>query len=314
MKVSVLLTTYNHEKFIAEAINSVLVQEVNFDYEIIIIEDCSTDNTRDIVIDFQKRYQNKIRLVLEEKNKNDSRIWAEAIENSKSQYISLLDGDDYWTSPHKLQKQVDFLDNHPECSVCFHNVTTFYEDGSREPWNHNSNDQKEISSIEDLFERNFIAACSTMFRSGLTGKLPEWFFEMPFGDWPLHILNAQHGKIGYINEVMGRYRVHAGGAWSGLNEFQKLESLIKFYEIINAKLKFRYRKNIMPILEGYYRQLIGEYEGAGDFTKAKAHAARYFASYPINKWSKSREPFWILVRLYTPRLYNMVRHITGVLT
>src|SRR5918993_30043 len=130
MKVSVLLTTYNHEKYIAQAIDSALTQETNFDYEIVIIEDCSTDGTRDIVISYQKRYPEKIRLVLAEKNECDNTAFAAAFQASPARYIALLDGDDYWTSPHKLQRQAEFLDAHSECVLCFHKVAVVYQDGS----------------------------------------------------------------------------------------------------------------------------------------------------------------------------------------
>ena len=145
MKVSVSVTAYNHEKYIAQAIDSILMQEVDFEYEIIIGEDYSADNTRNIVIDFQRRYPDKIKLILPQENLGygGNKIFDQTLQVSRGEYVALLDGDDYWTSPHKLRKQVDFLDSHPECSMCFHNAQVFYEDGSREPWNLNTVKQKE---------------------------------------------------------------------------------------------------------------------------------------------------------------------------
>ena len=122
MKVSVLTITYNHEKYIAQAIESVLIQEVNFDYELVIGEDCSTDKTREIVIDYQRKYPHKIRLLLNEKNLGMHRNFAQTYHACRGQYIAVLEGDDFWTSPHKLQKQVDFLDNNPDFAICFHNM------------------------------------------------------------------------------------------------------------------------------------------------------------------------------------------------
>ncbi len=260
-KVSVLLVTYNHEKYIAQAIESVLMQRVNFDYEIVIIEDCSTDSTRDIVVDFQKRYPDRIRLVLAEKNKCTNEDFAAAFQASPSQYIAWLDGDDYWTSPHKLQRQADFLDAHPECAICFHNVVAFYEDGSREPWYRNPVDQKEISTPEDLWACNFIASCSSMFRKGLLSEFPAWYCTDITGDWTLNILFAQHGKIGYLDEVMGAYRIHSGGYWSSLSEIQKLEGLIEFYETMNANLGFRYDEAIKTMISRCRVQLAVERSG-----------------------------------------------------
>ena len=167
MKVSVLVMTYNHAQFITQALDSVLMQKVNSEYEVLISEDCSTDGTREIVLDYQKKHPNKIQLLLSEQNLHSNAVVVRGIRAARGEYIALLDGDDYWVSPDKLQKQIDFLDAHPECSMCFHNATVIHEDGSREPWNWTSPHQKEISTLEDIWQGNFIATCSTMFRRGL---------------------------------------------------------------------------------------------------------------------------------------------------
>ena len=132
MKVTVLLTTYNHEKYIAQALDTVLMQETDFDYEVVVLEDCSTDRTRDILLSYQKQHPGKIRLRLAERNEStNSRSFAEEFQASSSPYIATLDGDDYWTSSKKMQKQVEFLAAHPECTLCFHNALRIYEGGNR---------------------------------------------------------------------------------------------------------------------------------------------------------------------------------------
>jgi glycosyltransferase involved in cell wall biosynthesis len=267
MKVSVLITTYNHEKFIAIAIDSALTQQVNFDYEIVIGEDCSTDRTRLIVQDFQRRHPDKIRLLLPDKNLGSSRNYILTLQACKGEYIAILEGDDYWTSPFKLQRQVDFLDNHPECSLCFHNVKTFWEDRPQESWNHNVVTQKEISTLEDILEGDFLATSSVMFRRSVFHKIPEWFYPS-VGDWSGCILCAQHGKIGYINEVMGAYRKHRGGMWSQLSRIQQLEQIIRGYEGMNANLNFSYDKTIKGLMSIYYYELAIEYERKEELEKA----------------------------------------------
>ncbi len=245
MEVSVLLTTYNHEKYIAQALDSVLMQETDFDCEVVVLEDCSTDATQDILRNYQRKHPDKIRLRLAERNQHSNKAFAEEFLASPSPYIAMLDGDDYWTSPRKLQTQVEFLRGHPECALCFHNALRIYADGSRVPLRHNSAGQKRISVLEDLWERNFIAGSAAMLRKDVLGQFPDWFYDLPYGDWPLYILCAQHGKIGYIDEIFGVYRIHSGGVWSRLDPIKKLESLIAFYQIMNAKLDFRFT----PIVE-----------------------------------------------------------------
>ena len=269
MKLSVLLTTYNHEPFIAQAINSVLMQRVSFDYEVVIGEDSSTDGTRDIVIEFSKKCPEKIRLALSEKNSGECRNIARTLAKCGGEYVAMLDGDDYWTHPDKLQRQVDFLDSHPEYAMCCHNARSFYEDGSQESYDFNPLNQKETSTLDDLWVGNFVATCSAMFRRGLVRQLPDWFCTFRWGDWPLYILCAEQGKIGYISEVMAAYRIHPGGAWSGLREVEQLEQVIEFYARINAHLSFRYDEIIRTMISKHRRQWARIDEENGDSDRAE---------------------------------------------
>jgi glycosyltransferase involved in cell wall biosynthesis len=305
MRVTVIILTYNHEKFIAQAITSALMQESDFAYEIVIVEDCSTDRTRDIVTEFQKRHS-KIRLVLAETNQNDNRAWGREISNARGSYVALLDGDDYWTSPHKLQKQADFMDSHPECAICFHNVTAFHEDRSREPYNFNPVDQKVTSTIEDLWASDFMATCSVMLRRDLVGHLPEWYSTLPFGDWPLYILAALKGNIGYINEVMGAYRIHGGGAWSGSSSIQQEKSLVKCYTTMDAQLDFAHHRSIRSHLSKRYYKLALEYENISDFANAKKCAVKSIVEDPFNGRIPRSHLFAMLLRLYAPMPYRLI--------
>jgi glycosyltransferase involved in cell wall biosynthesis len=271
MKVSVAMVTYNHEKFIAKALDSVLMQSTNFDYEIVIGEDCSTDNTRSILLDYQKRHPGKFRLLLHEKNLGMHLNGAQTLDACKGEYIAMLDGDDYWTSPEKLQKQVDFLDSHPACAVCFHNALIVYEDGSREPISYRPN-QKAFSTIIDLFLDNYIPTCAVMFRSGLFGKVPEWIGTLKMGDWLIHILNALHGNIGYLDETMAVYVVHPGGVWSTKNWQDHEPAMIAMFEALVVNLGPRYAGILLRILRWRCFALSRRYEEIGDLTRARTYA------------------------------------------
>ena len=271
MKVSVLVMTYNHEKFISQALESVAMQETNFEYEILISEDCSTDRTRQIALEFQKAHPENVRLLLSEQNIHSNEIVVRGIRAARGEYIALLDGDDYWTSLHKLQKQVDFLDNHPECSLCFHNARIFHEADGREGRNWTPPGQKKISTLADIWMGNFIATCSTMFRRGLIGEIPVWYNDFfPITDWPLHILNAEHGKIGYIDEVMGMYRYHPGGLYSPFSETKKQQETLKFYHTMNKNLNYRYDRIVRVAISKYFFEWAEEYRARGDFEKMKS--------------------------------------------
>lgn len=270
MKVSVLVMTYNHEKFIAQALESALMQKTNFDYEILTSEDCSTDGTRQIVTDYQKAHPDRIRLLLSEKNVRSNQIVVRGIKAARGEYVAMLDGDDYWISPDKLQKQADFLDSHPECSMCFHNAKIFHEVEGREGRNWTPPGQKEISTLEDIWMGNFIATCSTMFRRDALPEVPAWYDDMfPITDWPLHILHAERGHIGYIDEVMGVYRYHPGGYYSPLSESKKQQETLKFYRTMDRNLNYRYSKLVNIAISRYFFEWAEEYKSRGDRERMK---------------------------------------------
>lgn len=249
MKVSVSIVTYNHERFIARAIDSVLAQEVNFDYEILIGEDHSSDRTREIVCDYAARYPGRIRLFLHDYpadyvRVNGRRNFVNNLLNVRGEYVALLEGDDWWTSPDKLQKQADFLDRHPECSVCFHNVDVVHEGHPELDHPFHRKALKPFFDLRDVVSAQFIPTCSTMFRARLFPAFPAWYHDIPMGDWPLHILNAEHGRVGYLDEVLGAYLVHGGGIWSGKSRIELLEKTIVAARTIDRHLGFRYGREL----------------------------------------------------------------------
>jgi hypothetical protein len=189
----------------------------------------------------------------------------------QGQYVAVLEGDDYWTDPHKLQKQVDFLDGHQDYAICFHNVLAVQEDGSQPPRSWNPADQKETATLEDLLNGDFIATCSVMFRNKLFSKYPKQFLSLLGCDWPLHILNAQHGKIGYINESMGTYRLHGGGIWTMLSREERLTEVIRAWNCYDRHFGYRYRRLIARRKRQSYDELARICAARGDSAKSRAY-------------------------------------------
>lgn len=306
-KVSVLITTYNQENLITQTVDSVLMQVVDFDYEIVIGEDASSDRTREIVVELARQHPEKIRVLLRdpevanrERHLAGKMNFLQALQSCRGEYIAILDGDDYFTSPHKLQKQVDFLDAHPECMICFHNVRAVYADGSQGGENLCPADQKEITGIEQLLWGNFIPSCSIMHRREPVLQLPDWFFTAKVGDWPLNIFRAQYGKIGYLNEVLSAYRVHAAGAWSLRKRSHQLVISLKILDNIDKDLEFKYSATIRRAKARILFELAELYLQSG-------HAG--FALIPVKralKASRGRHKgilsLWL--RLQTPTLYH----------
>lgn len=302
LKVSVLVMTYNHAEFIRQALDSVLMQKVTFDYELLISEDASTDGTRELVIDYQKRHPERIHLLLSSQNVHNNSVVTRGIEAAKGQYISLLDGDDYWTSDTKLERQVGFLDSHPECAICFHNAIVVDEMTGRAPWQWTPDDHPEISSLEEIWLGNYIATCSTMFRRWLDGKIPAWYIPMfPITDWPLHILNAERGRIGYINEVMGVYRYHRRGYYSPLSEARKLEQTLSFLQTMNRNFGYKYNKLVKIAISKYFIEWAEEYLARGELEKARAAFRTCLTGRAINPYISPRRLLALMLKLYRPQ-------------
>ena len=233
--VSVLMTTYNHEGVISQALESAVSQKTNFPFEIVIGEDCSTDRTREIVLEYQQRHPDLIRALLPERNLGMLRNTQQTLDACTGKFIASLEGDDYWTSDDKLQRQVDYLNAHPECMICYHRVVVLDQITNRSDRTIPVN-PKPIATIEDLLPFNFIPTCSAMWRNGKLGTLPEWIAEVKFADWIINVFNAQHGKIGFIDECMGVYRLHGGGTWSTQTWHDVMTRWITAYGKMNEHL------------------------------------------------------------------------------
>jgi len=241
VRVSVILITYNHASYIARAVESVLSQVTDFPFEVLISEDCSTDGTRELIQSYADRFPGRIRLLLSPANINTNEVFARALRAAAGEYIATLDGDDFWVGTDKLQKQVAFLEGNPACSMCFHQVSVLHPAGHYDPQPYTALEQPLFSSIADLWTANFIASCSPLIRRSALGELPSWYEQAFFGDWPLYLLAAENGPIGYLPETMATYRYHGTGLWSRLSRTEQLEATRRFLEQMHAYFPPAYR-------------------------------------------------------------------------
>ena len=222
VKLSILCLTFNHAQFIRKALDSFLMQQTNFDFEILIHDDASRDETAKILHEYKSKYPDIIELLIQKENQyftEKDYIKTFISPFIKGQYVALCEGDDYWTDPLKLQKQVDFLDAHPECSICFHPVKVVWEDKSQKDRifpTPSFRFRKKITTLQDLLKHNYIQTNSVVYRwrfhKDSLNLIPD---DILPGDYFLHLLHAQTGKIGFIDDVMAVYRKHAGGLWNG---------------------------------------------------------------------------------------------------
>ena len=216
--VSICSLTFNHEAFIEDALKGFLMQKTTFAFEVLIHDDASTDRTQEIIKGYADKYPGIIKPIFQTVNQKS--IFKSGMNprfnfpRAKGKYIALCEGDDYWTDPLKLQKQVDFLEANPEFSICFHHVKIYKENEGTLVEDHKNRDVPEVTDIYELSKRNYIHTPSVIFRKN--EMVFDQFIEInsPVGDYVLHMLNAMNGKIKKLPDCMAVYRVHEGGIWS----------------------------------------------------------------------------------------------------
>ena len=281
LKVSVCMVTYNQEKFIEQAIESVIMQKTNFNYELVIGDDCSTDKTREIVIKYQKKYPNKIRVFINKKNLGAGPNFIQTLKVCKGEYIALLDGDDYWTDPYKLQKQVDFLNTNQDYSISSHNVNVVHRGSKSQSIEWLGRKYKETSTLKDILEYGSGGAtCSLVFRQKSIIPLPKWFYALPGGDWSLQVLCISKGKMHYFSDAMGVYRInHYNNSLStairqALEKRQEtiglpFKNTLKIINVLDKHFKYRYSKFLKNQEIYAYYNLAEAYQQNKEFIKAR---------------------------------------------
>lgn len=209
--VSVCMITYNHAFCIGQAIESVLSQKTDFPFELVIGEDCSTDDTREVCMAYQKKYPQLIRLFLPEQNQGMMKNLIHCLQACNGKYIAFCEGDDYWIDPFKLQKQIDFLEKHPAYSLCYHDALGVYEKKAAPPFYFSPLQNDQSVDAETLLSRWSIPSASMVFRKEVVADLRPWMEELTHGDLLIHLLSLDKGQIRYIDQIMSVYRVALEG-------------------------------------------------------------------------------------------------------
>lgn len=245
MKVSILLITYNHSKYIDEAINSILMQQTTLSKEIIVLDDASNDNTFEIAVSMLAGFQN-CKFFKNDKNIGITRNYQRGFSLCEGEYIFVLEGDDYWIDINKLNRQVYFLDAHPYHSMCFHpfiirqGITSVYKKVSSS----HSSAPIDSFSIKDLILNegliaNFSVCC---YRKKLLDSLPADLYNHLAYDWIINIFMGHFGLLGRINETMSCYRYTENATWSNKPVEQQLFKMVELIPFYDELLKYEYTK------------------------------------------------------------------------
>jgi glycosyltransferase involved in cell wall biosynthesis len=234
MKVSVIIPCYNFEDYIEQSILSAVSQKTNFEFEILVRDDFSSDRSQ-LNIERVAISNDNVIFFKPEENIGGQKNVKFLIEQCKGEYIAYLDGDDYWTDIYKLQKQVDFLDNNPEYIMSFTGYRTKDKDGNYSPdlpyqWLCLPNFNNSEVKTEDLLKRNSVSF-GKVFRN-TNGLIKDWMLDIHYMDWVINYELSKIGKIKYLDFPSGIYRLHDGGIFSSLNNDRKKEISIEIMKII----------------------------------------------------------------------------------
>ncbi|MGG7213215.1 glycosyltransferase family 2 protein [Clostridium nigeriense] len=314
--VSISCITYNHEKYISDALDSFLMQKTDFEFEILIHDDASNDRTADIIRDYEKKYPNIIKPIYQSENQyskgrqrmfhifNDSR--------ASGKYIALCEGDDYWTDPYKLQKQVDYMKKNPKCSMCIHSADII--DGEKRLQGIKVRPYKEscIVSIDDLIMGGggFCATASIMYYKKAFEDLPQFYMDAHVGDYPLQLILASRGQVYYINESMSAYRVGIQGSWTtNLNsgndskekDIKNCENDIKLLKKFDIYTMHRYRKTINLAINK--REMLILLISRKKSEIKKSQCKEYYNSLKIN------DKFKVNMKYYFPKIIQEIKTI-----
>lgn len=231
-KVSIVCTVYNHEPYLRQCFEGFVMQKTTFPFEILVNDDCSPDGSAVIMREYEAKYPRLFRCVYQKENQYSKGLlpWFEVLfPMAKGEYIAICEGDDYWTDPYKLQKQVDFMDAHAEYIACFHNARVFngHSTGLFNPLDENHN-----PTIEDIIKRRWFISTQTLFYRNVLNEYPIWRKGVKNEDYLLELLLAQKGHFYYMDDIMAVYRVEGQGVSVAMNADQ-----IKMYTALISLLK-----------------------------------------------------------------------------
>jgi glycosyltransferase involved in cell wall biosynthesis len=259
--VSISCITFNHSLYIRNCLDGLINQRTNFDYEILIHDDASNDGTREIIEEYSLRHPN-IKAICQSENQYSKGVRGIMARfnfpRARGKYIALCEGDDYWTDPYKLQKQVDFLEASKEFAICAHTTRQISEFDHTEKLIPAKKSPSEYNLV-DFLKANHVATASLLFCREYMQVFPDWIYKMRFGDWTLilYVLCMSNKKLGVLKDEMAVYRVHAGGVHGSLHKDNKhLISAYRDHLHFNEYIHYYLFKNDSKYARYYRRKRI----------------------------------------------------------
>jgi|ADurb_Gel_01_Slu_FD_contig_121_104391_length_2451_multi_2_in_0_out_0_2 glycosyltransferase involved in cell wall biosynthesis len=248
--VSINCITYNHERFIKQAIESFLMQKTRFDFEVLVHDDASTDKTIEIIRSYAQKYPKIIKPMYQKENQysKGKKMFLFNHNRALGKYVAICEGDDYWTDPYKLQEQVDYMEKNTECNLVAHAIRIIDNDKPTEKVIAPYSEDRELEFSSVIYDGGIIGTSSIMYRKKAFDNPPDFYFCAPVEDYPLQVYLCENKKAFYINKIMSAYRTNIEGSWTDNIYYKgsiekKIElnkKLICFLEKANAFYSYKY--------------------------------------------------------------------------
>ncbi len=238
VKVSIICNTYNQESYIRDALNSFVMQKTNFEFEVLVHDDASTDNTAKIIKEFEEKYPDIIKPIYQTENQHSKKVPISktyGYPRAKGKYIAFCEGDDYWTDEYKLQKQYDVLENHPEIDMCAHAANMVCADNTDEVLREIKPSETETILITDEVIKGgggYLATNSLFYRKSIYENAPSFMNKLSI-DYTLQIAGSLNGGIYFLTDNMSDYRFMAKNSWTLKHHNQKERVILHYNKIIN---------------------------------------------------------------------------------
>ena len=312
--VSIICNAYNHEKYIAKALQSFVMQKTDFAFEVLVHDDASTDNTAKIIKEYEEKYPDLIKAIYQTENqysKGHGIVGKIQWGRAKGKYIAMCEGDDYWTDPLKLQKQYDALEAHPEVDICAHCCAVVNAKTNKLLQYLSPADERTILTVEQVIEGDggYVSTNSLMYRSKINENLPEFrkFYTI---DYTLQIYGALRGGMLYIPDCMGVYHYMVKGSWTSAQANNKiraknhLKKVIDMLEILDKETDYKYTVQVTNVINYYELR----YYLSDTDTYKKAKEPKYRDSF---KKLAFKERLCVNLQLYFPWVLNIWKKIKG---
>ena len=277
-KVSVVCMVYKHEPYLRQCFDGFVMQRTNFPIEILVNDDCSPDGSAGIMHEYEEKYPELFHCIYQEENqysKGKMAWWEVLFPMAKGDYIAIGEGDDYWIDSYKLQKQVDFMEQHGDYVACFHNARVQYKDHVTL---FNALNENHYPTTKDLIKRRWFVATPTLLFRNVLHTYPDWRGEVLNGDYLLELLLAREGKFYYLDDVMAVYRQDG----LGMSAVLQKDAVNMVDRLINLLEKMK------PMYDGKYASAFDE--SIANYQRIRADYAKeaYYEAHPVARFFRPK--------------------------